>query len=190
MKLLVGLGNPGDKYRLNRHNVGFIVVDAIASHLNVNVSQSKFHGLYCSAEFMHKKIILLKPQTYMNLSGSSVQECAHFFKVELKDVIVFYDEIDLEGGRIKVKVGGSNNGHNGVKSLDSHLGLDYTRVRIGVDRPAFGDAADYVLSNFTQSELKKVLGTTQSIITNLKHLLDDELSEFMNKCAIDFKKEE
>lgn len=189
-KLLIGLGNPGDKYKLNRHNVGFMVIDSLAAHLNVSVNQNKFHGHYTQAEFMHKKIFLLKPQTYMNLSGSSVQECAHFFKIEPKDIIVFYDEIDLECGRIKVKVGGSHNGHNGVKSLDSHLGLDYTRVRFGVDRQEFGDAADYVLSNFSQPQLLKVEDVTRSIIANLKLLLDDKLSEFMNKCALDFKKEE
>ncbi|MFI4983971.1 MAG: aminoacyl-tRNA hydrolase [Rickettsiales bacterium] len=189
-KLLVGLGNPGDKYKLNRHNVGFMVIDAIAAHFGVTVSQSKFHAHYTAAEFMRKKVLLLKPQTYMNLSGEAVQECAHFFKIEPKDIIVFYDEIDLECGRIKVKVGGSHNGHNGVKSLDSHLGLNYTRVRFGVDRPEFGDAADYVLANFSQAQVMKVEEVTRSIVDHLKLLLDDKLSEFMNKCALDFKQEE
>jgi len=184
MKLIIGLGNPGDEYIKTRHNVGFMILDAIADKFNFSQYSQKFHGHYAQGEIHHKKAILLKPQTYMNLSGRSAQECAHFFKIPLQDVIVFHDELDLELGRLKVKVGGSNAGHNGLKSLDECIGNGYTRVRFGVDRPLSKNTSSHVLSNFAKSEEPVVLETINTIIDNIKYLIDGNYTDFMNRCAV------
>lgn len=153
MKLLVGLGNPGSEYAGNRHNVGFMAVDAIAERHGFGPWKKKFQGIAADGEIAGERIILLKPQTYMNESGRSVGEAARFLKIALADIVVLYDEIDLEPGKLKMKTGGGNAGHNGLRSITAHLGNDYTRVRIGVGHP--GDkslVANYVLSNFAKAE--------------------------------------
>jgi PTH1 family peptidyl-tRNA hydrolase len=184
MKLIIGLGNPGDEYVRTRHNAGFMVVDAIADKYNFGSFSQKFHGLYASGEIFHKKVILLKPQTYMNLSGRAAQECAHFFKIPLENIIVIHDELDLELGRIKIKTGGSNAGHNGLKSLDECIGADYTRLRFGIDRSANKNTSSYVLSNFAKAEEPKLLETVDVIVDNLRDLITGNYADFMNKSAI------
>lgn len=153
MKLLVGLGNPGSEYAGNRHNVGFMAVDAIAERFKFGPWKKKFQGQAADGEIAGERVLLLKPHTYMNESGRAVGEAARFLKIDLGDIVVLYDEIDLEPGKLKVKTGGGNAGHNGLRSISQHLGNDYQRVRIGVGHP--GDkarVADYVLSNFAKAE--------------------------------------
>jgi peptidyl-tRNA hydrolase, PTH1 family len=184
MKLIIGLGNPGDEYVRTRHNAGFMVVDAIADKYSFGSFSQKFHGLYTSGEIFDKKVILLKPQTYMNLSGRSAQECAHFFKIPLEDIIVIHDDLDLGLGRIKIKVGGSSAGHNGLKSLDECIGADYTRLRFGIDRSANKNNGSYVLSNFAKVEEPKLVETIDVIVDNLRDLIVGNYTDFMNKSAI------
>ncbi len=160
MWLVVGLGNPGPDYALTRHNVGFMAVDALAGP---EVFTSKFQGHVASRSIEGEKVLLLKPQTFMNLSGKSVQAAMAFYKIPLDHVIVLHDEIDLPLGKIRIKLGGGANGHNGLKDIDQMVGPDYWRIRLGVGRPE-GQAPvhDYVLGRFTadqMAEVEKILKT-------------------------------
>lgn len=153
MKLLVGLGNPGAKYARNRHNVGFMAVERIAAEHGAGPWRKKFQGLVAEAVIAGEKVLLLKPDTYMNESGRAVGEAARFLKVPIGDVVVLYDEIDLSPGKLKVKVGGGNAGHNGLRSISAHLDNDYVRVRIGVGHPGHKDlVANYVLNDFAKAD--------------------------------------
>ncbi|HNR76581.1 MAG TPA: aminoacyl-tRNA hydrolase [Parvularculaceae bacterium] len=153
MLLLVGLGNPGEKYKNHRHNVGFMAVDAIADAHRFGAARSKFQGELREGEIDGGKAIALKPQTYMNESGRAVGAAMRFFKLSPADVIVFHDELDLAAGKIKVKCGGGNAGHNGLRSIDEHIGNDFRRVRIGIGHP--GDKArvtGHVLGDFAKAD--------------------------------------
>jgi len=154
MWLFVGLGNPSDKYKNNRHNIGFMVMDAIAD----GSYKSKFQGLVSEMRLSGQKVMLLKPQTYMNESGQSVAKVAQFYKIEADKVVVFHDELDINAADVRVKQGGGNAGHNGLKSIQSHLGTaDFWRVRIGIGRPPHnGDVSNYVLDDFSKTEQKWV----------------------------------
>ncbi|MGD9806907.1 MAG: aminoacyl-tRNA hydrolase [Hyphomicrobiaceae bacterium] len=153
MKLFVGLGNPGGKYARNRHNVGFMAVERIAAEHGAGPWRKKFQGQVAEAVIAGEKVLLLKPDTYMNESGRAVGEAARFLKVPIGDVIVLYDEIDLAPGKLKVKVGGGNAGHNGLRSISAHLENDYIRVRIGVGHPGHKDlVAHYVLNDFAKAD--------------------------------------
>ena len=156
MWLLVGLGNPGDKYKNNRHNVGFMAIEKIARQENLPAFKTKFQGEVTQGRIDMQKVILLKPQTYMNDSGQSVRKCVDFYKIPVGNIIVFHDELDLAPARIKVKQGGGTGGHNGLKSIDAHLGnKDYWRVRLGIGHP--GDknrVSGYVLNDFSKEEQK------------------------------------
>lgn len=153
MKLFVGLGNPGEKYARNRHNVGFMALDRVAREHGAGPWRRKFQGQLAEATIAGEKVLLLKPDTYMNESGRAVGEAARFHKVELADIVVFYDEIDLAPGKLKAKLGGGNAGHNGLRSISAHLGNDYVRIRIGVGHPGQKDqVANYVLSDFAKAE--------------------------------------
>ena len=155
MHLVAGLGNPGSEYARNRHNIGFMVVDELSHRHRVEGFKSKFGGQFAQGEIAGRKAILLKPMQYMNVSGRVVQQVAAFFQVEAKDIVVVHDEIDLELGRMKLKVGGGHAGHNGIRSIIQDLGTpDFTRVRLGVGRPAGqkGNVANYVLGDFGKAE--------------------------------------
>ena len=153
MRLLVGLGNPGARYARNRHNVGFMSVDAIARRCGVSGFRSRFKGELAEAPIGGERVLLLKPQTYMNASGESVGDTARFFKIPPEDVIAIHDEIDLRPGKLRVKRGGGSAGHNGLRSIDALLGSDYWRVRIGVGHPGIKELVQpYVLQNFTEDE--------------------------------------
>lgn len=158
MYLIVGLGNPGEKYAGNRHNVGFMLIDLLAEYLGVDVRKAKFKGLYGEAVFEGQKLILLKPQTYMNSSGEAVRAFKEFYKIENENIIVISDDIDIDFGMVRVRKKGSAGGHNGLKSIINHIGgQDFPRIKIAVNKkPDYMDLADFVLSNFTTSE-KKVL---------------------------------
>lgn len=153
MKLFVGLGNPGDKYARNRHNVGFMAVDRIADRHGFSQWRRRFQGLVAEGSIGGERVLLLKPLTYMNESGRAVGEAARFLKLGLEDVVVFHDELDLAPGRVKVKTGGGNAGHNGLRSLSAHLGNEFIRIRIGIGHPGSKEAViPYVLHDFAKSD--------------------------------------
>lgn len=154
MFLVVGLGNPGADYALTRHNIGFIAVDALADHAHFT---SKFQGLVASRSIEGEKLMLLKPMTYMNNSGRAVQAAMAFYKIAPKDVIVLHDELDLPLGKIRIKLGGGANGHNGLKDIDQCIGPDYWRIRLGIGHPGMKEQVhSHVLSRFGADELREV----------------------------------
>ena len=153
MQLWVGLGNPGPQYAMNRHNVGFMALDVIADMHGFGAVQKKFQGWVQEGRLGTEKVILLKPATYMNESGRSVGEAMRFYKLDLSALTVFHDELDLAPFKVKVKTGGGAAGHNGLRSIDQHLGADFRRVRIGIGHPGHKDrVTGYVLGNYAKSE--------------------------------------
>jgi PTH1 family peptidyl-tRNA hydrolase len=153
MKLFVGLGNPGSDYARHRHNVGFVAVERIAEHHGLGPWKKRFHGLACDGVIAGRKVALLKPQTYMNDSGRSVGEAMRYLKIAPEDVIVFHDELDLAPSKIKVKRGGGNAGHNGLRSISAHIGNEYERVRIGIGHPGSKELVHgYVLHDFAKAD--------------------------------------
>ena len=181
MRLLVGLGNPGKEYAQTRHNMGFMAVDEIVCRFSFTPWKKAFKGQTCSGEINGEKVILLKPETYMNLSGESVQEATHFYKLSPADVIVFHDELDLPVGKIKVKIGGSPAGHNGLKSIDNHIGQDYMRVRIGINKDTQIPTADYVLGKPSKEDFKILKQEFALIADNIQFLIKTDISGFLNK---------
>ena len=153
MYLVVGLGNPGPQYAGNRHNAGFMVIERLRERWEAPPLREKFSARFCKAEFRGEDVVLLQPQTYMNLSGESVQKAMRFFKVPLERVIVIYDELDLDFETLRIKVGGGTAGHNGLKSIVQHGGSnDFVRVRFGIGRPKHGEAHGHVLGDFGADE--------------------------------------
>jgi PTH1 family peptidyl-tRNA hydrolase len=184
MLLLVGLGNPGTQYADNRHNVGFKIVDAIQQSYKFPDFTHKFQGFVSTGQIGDQKVILLKPMTYMNLSGQSVGECMRFYKIPVDQVYVFHDEIDLALGKIKVKQGGGSAGHNGLKSLDQHLGKDYWRVRFGVDRPPESHmVSTYVLQNFYNQEKPEAEDLIHVLVGEVPKLITGDHQGFMSEIA-------
>jgi peptidyl-tRNA hydrolase, PTH1 family len=153
MKLLVGLGNPGAKYQNNRHNIGFMAVDRIAADHGFGPWKKGFQGMVAEGRMGDARVLLLKPETFMNLSGQSVQAALAFHKIALADVIVFHDELDLAPGKMRLKQGGGHAGHNGLRSIHGHLGEGYARVRLGIGHPGHKDlVAHYVLHDFAKAD--------------------------------------
>ena len=153
MLLFVGLGNPGREHAGQRHNIGFMALDAIARRHRAPHPRARFQGLVTEATIGSEKVVLLKPQTYMNESGRSVREAAAFYKLALADIVVFHDELDLQPGQVRVKTGGGNAGHNGLRSITQHVGNDYRRVRLGIGHPGMKERVlGYVLGNFDKDE--------------------------------------
>ncbi len=179
--LIVGLGNPGGKYEKTRHNAGFMLIDALMSRFKGSGYVDKFHAQYSKIEINNKRIILLKPQTYMNLSGNSVLQAIMFYKMKPTHIWVAHDDVDLECARIKIKTGGGNGGHNGLKSIDGMIGRNYHRIRIGVGRPQFGELGDYVLQNFLNLEMEKIEKIIDTVVENIELLLFDKADKFLNK---------
>ena len=168
MKLIIGLGNPGSEYLNNRHNLGFMALDSLSEHYQFEAWKSKLDGLFSTKFFGSEKIILVKPQTFMNLSGICVAKFKQFFKINEKNIFVIYDDIDLNFGDRKLKLGGGDAGHKGVRSISQHLGTkDFNRIRMGIGRPSTKEeVSSFVLSNFskTESDSAKIL---------IKNLCDD-----------------
>lgn len=158
MKMIVGLGNPGKKYERTRHNVGFLAVDEIARKLDAPAMQSKFNGMFTMVHRPEGKVMLVKPLTYMNLSGECVRPLMDYYDIDPEDIIVLYDDLDFAPGEMKLRQKGSAGGHNGMKSLITHLGTqDFKRIRLGVGRPTNGmKITDYVLGNFSKDELPEI----------------------------------
>jgi PTH1 family peptidyl-tRNA hydrolase len=185
MQLFVGLGNPGDKYARNRHNIGFMAVDTIALRHNFPPFRQKFSGLVSEGTIDGERVLLLKPQTFMNASGDSVGATAKFYKLGATDVTVFYDEIDLVPGKARVKRGGGSGGHNGIRSIDPQIGADYRRVRLGVGHPGHKDAVmPHVLGDFSKADLEWLLPELDAVADNAGLLLKGDDNTFMNKLAL------
>lgn len=185
MKLFVGLGNPGDKYTNNRHNIGFMALDRIADAHGFSPWRKKFQGLICEGAIGGARVVLLKPQTYMNESGRSGGEAMRFLKIDPDSVYVFHDEIDLVPGKIKVKTGGGNAGHNGLRSLTAHIGNDYRRVRLGVGHPGSKDAvAHYVLNDFAKSEQSWLNELLDAVAAASGHLAKGDDARFLSDVAL------
>ncbi|MGQ0456876.1 MAG: aminoacyl-tRNA hydrolase [Hyphomicrobium sp.] len=184
MKLFVGLGNPGDKYRGNRHNIGFMAVERIAERHGFAPWRKKFSGLVTEGAIGGARVTLLKPETYMNDSGRSVGDAQRFLKMNLDDVIVFHDELDLAPGRIKVKTGGGVAGHNGLRSISQHVENDYQRVRIGIGHPGSKDAVSpFVLNDFAKSERAWVNALLDAIADAAPHLAHGDAARFLTEIA-------
>lgn len=185
MILLVGLGNPGTQYAGNRHNIGFHTVDEIHSRHGFSPWRDRFQGEVASGMIDDEKVTLLKPSTYMNESGRSVGEAARFFKIPVEDITVFYDELDLAPGKVRVKTGGGAGGHNGIRSMDAHLGKDYQRVRIGIGHPGHKDLVSrYVLSDFAKADAEWLEPLLSGLANSVPTLLGDGPSNFLNKLAL------
>jgi PTH1 family peptidyl-tRNA hydrolase len=182
MFLLVGLGNPGSEYAETRHNVGFMAVDEIVRRYSLNHFKDKFKGQIATGDIANNKVALLKPETYMNLSGESVLGACSFYKIKPDKIIVFHDDMDLPAGKVKVKIGGGSGGHNGIKSIDANIGVNYMRVRIGVGRPDNkSQVVNWVLTSFAEDDRKKIDNTLSQIAKNLPLLLEGNEQTFMNK---------
>ena len=183
MLLFVGLGNPGEKYVANRHNIGFMAVEAIAKRHGLPPWRRRFQGVATEGTLGRAKVLLLLPGTYMNESGNAVAEAMHFYKLpKLSDVVVFQDELELPPGKVRVKVGGGIAGHNGLRSISAHIGNDYRRVRIGIGHPGAKDKVhSYVLSDFAKSERGWVEALTDIIADNAEYLARGEDASFQNK---------
>ncbi len=157
MKLIIGLGNPGREYEKTRHNIGFVIVDEVAKHFGINKYDSKFKGHYCKFNIAGETVIILKPQTYMNLSGESVREVMDFYKIDVEDILVVYDDLDLELGKIRFKAKSSSGGHNGIKSIENHLGTNnFKRLKFGIDRDIKVPVVKYVIGKFKKEEVEVI----------------------------------
>jgi PTH1 family peptidyl-tRNA hydrolase len=184
MWLVAGLGNPGAKYERNRHNMGFLACDALAEKYQASAWARKFSGEICEARGAGK-VYFLKPQTFMNLSGESVAAAARFYKIPPEQVIVLYDELDLIPGKLRVRQGGGSGGHNGIKSIDSHLGNAYWRVRIGIGHPGHKDrVSGYVLSDFSKDDWDIQQAMLNAITQHFPLMLANDPAGFMNKVAL------
>jgi len=185
MQLFVGLGNPGEKYAQNRHNVGFMLLDRIAQDHDFSPWRAKFDGQISEGQLGREKIVLLKPETFMNNSGQSVGKVLRFFKLDSTDVTVFQDEIDLERGKCRVKNGGGHAGHNGLRSIHQHIGPHYSRVRIGVGHPgAKGRVAKFLLHDFAKADQLWLADLIKGVSDGVPHLAADDASRFMNTVAL------
>ena len=188
MLLFAGLGNPGAEHRRNRHNVGFMAADAIHYTHRFSPWRKRFHGQTAEGEIAGEKILLLKPETYMNESGRAVGAAMRFFKKEPQDVTVFYDELDLAPFKVKVKVGGGTAGHNGIRSIDSHIGNDFRRVRIGIGHPGHKDRVTrYVLGNYAKAETDRLSDLLAAIAAEADWLAKGDDARFMSDVALRMK---
>ena len=182
MLLLVGLGNPSPDNEHNRHNIGFKVIDAINKKFSLSKQKPKFKGLLTTGIIEDKKVYAIKPLTFMNNSGQAIRELIEYFKIDLKDVFVFHDDLDIEFGKIKAKFAGSSAGHNGIESIDKFIGKDYSRIRIGIGRPDSKDeVADHVLKNFNDEEKEQMIHTIKKITSSISILIDKKLELFSSK---------
>jgi peptidyl-tRNA hydrolase, PTH1 family len=185
LKLWVGLGNPGAKYAGIRHNIGFMAVDRIAADHGFGPWRKAHHGLVSEGRLGDEKVVLLKPETFMNLSGQSVQAAVAFWKLPLADLTVFHDELDLGPGKLRLKQGGGHAGHNGLRSIHGHLGDDYARVRLGIGHPGHKDAvAAYVLHDFAKSDADWLEDLLRGISDGALALAAGEAQRFMNAVAL------
>lgn len=181
MFLIVGLGNPGKEYEDTRHNIGFKVIDNIAKEYNIEINRQKFKGVYGEGFINNKKVMLLKPTTYMNLSGESVREVVDFYNLENSEVIVIYDDISLEVGKLRIRDKGSAGGHNGIKSIIAHLGSDiFPRIKVGIGQPN-GDLVKYVLGKFTKEEMTILSESIDASTKATEEIIKSNVKTAMNQ---------
>jgi peptidyl-tRNA hydrolase, PTH1 family len=185
MLLIAGLGNPGPQYARNRHNVGFMAADAIARRHSFSGFSKKFRGEIAEGTLAGDKVLLLKPMTFMNLSGDSVGEAMRFYKLSPADIIVIHDELDLAPGKLRLKIGGGNGGHNGLKSIDAHCGKDYKRLRIGIGHPGHKDRVNsHVLGDFAKSDQEWLEPLLDAIADHAELMARGDDAGFLNKIAL------
>jgi len=192
MILVVGLGNPGKQYSATKHNVGFLVVDELGKRVGIDIKKKKFQSFYGEGFLEGNKILLLKPQTYMNRSGEAVSSASDFYKIPTENIIVVHDEMDISLGRIMIKPGGGSGGNNGVKSITSYLGSkDFVRVRIGIGKPKTkSDGANHVLSGFSKSESAMVEDSILTAADAVLEIMNNGLQSAMNKYNIKSKNQD
>jgi len=182
MLLFVGLGNPSPNNTNNRHNVGFLAIDAINTKFKLSKQKPKFKGLLTTGLINDQKVYAIKPLTFMNSSGICIKELLEYFKIESKDVFVFHDDMDIDIGKVKVKFGGGNAGHNGIESIDKNIGKQYSRIRIGIGRPKNDSTgAEHVLDNFSKDEKQCIEEMTTNITESLPILIKKDLDLFSSK---------
>jgi len=188
MLLIAGLGNPGVKYANHRHNVGFMAADAIARRHSFSPWSKKFQSLLAEGRLGGDKVVLLKPQTFMNLSGQAVGEALRFYKLPVQNLIVLYDELDLAPGKVRVKTGGGAGGHNGIRSIDAHCGPDYRRVRIGIGHPGVKElVTNHVLGDFAKADQAWLEPLLDAVADNADLLAEGDDNGFMNKVSLAVK---
>ena len=187
MLLLVGLGNPNPDNSNNRHNVGFSVIDAINEKFKLSKQKPKFKGLLTTGKINEQKVFAIKPLTFMNNSGVCIKELVEYFKIDVKNVFVFHDDMDIDIGKVKTKVGGGNAGHNGLKSIDGVIGKNYKRIRIGIDRPKNNKSINkFVLENFDKNEEKEIKFSLNRITSFIQYFFSskvNDISILMNKLS-------
>ncbi len=176
MKLVVGLGNPGNEYASTRHNVGFMAIDEVAKGYNVDFKLDKsMKGMIAQVNNMGKKAILLKPMTYMNLSGEAVSAVARYYSIDIEDIIVINDDLDLPCGKVRFRLNGSAGGHNGLKSINNHLkSQDYKRIKIGIDKSPIIPVVDYVLGKFTEGERVDINHAIEKVVKSINSFINEE----------------
>ena len=181
MFLIVGLGNPGIQYENTRHNIGFKVIDNISKEYNIEINRQKFKGVYGEGFINGEKVILLKPTTYMNLSGESIREVVDFYKLTCEDIVVIYDDISLDVGRLRIREKGGAGGHNAIKSIIAHLGTDvFTRIKVGVGQPDV-DLVNYVLGKFTDEEMEVLSESIDASTKAVSEIIKNDVNTAMNK---------
>jgi len=188
MVLLVGLGNPGPQHAKNRHNIGFMAIEAAVSRYGFGPWRGRFHGQVSEGQLNGRRAFALKPETYMNESGRAVAAATRYYRLEPEDVIVLYDEIDLDAGKVRCKQGGGNAGHNGLRSIDSHIGRNYVRVRLGVGHPGEPErVSGHVLGNFSRADMPWVEDMIDAVVDALPVLALGDIAGFTNDLALGLK---
>jgi peptidyl-tRNA hydrolase, PTH1 family len=189
MHLIVGLGNPGAKYARNRHNIGFMAVDDIARRWKAKPWRAKFQSEIAEADVSGCRVLLMKPQTFMNESGRAVGAAINFLKIPLANVVVLHDELDLAPAKLRVKMGGGNAGHNGLRSISAHCGNDYMRLRLGIGHPGHKDAVHaYVLNDFAKAEEDWVTDMCRAVADSMPRLLEGDAERLQSDVAMELQK--
>ena len=182
MKLIVGLGNPGKQYEKTRHNVGFLVIDKFIEENNIGNEKNKFNGIYYETIINNEKVIFLKPQQYMNLSGEVIKRFVDFYKININDILIISDDLDMDCGKIRLRLTGSSGGHNGLKNIEQHLNTkDYKRLKIGISNNKDFDTKDYVLGKFSKEEIDKIDNSIATSIKIINEFLILDFDKLMNK---------
>ncbi len=182
MLLFAGLGNPDPKHANNRHNVGFKLIDCLNKNFGLSKQKPKFKGLLTNGQVQDQKVIVVKPLTFMNNSGMCIREITDYHRIKTNNIFVFHDDMDIEIGKIKAKIGGSSGGHNGIKSIDDSIGPDYNRIRIGIGHPGDKELVDkHVLNDFTEEEKTIIDQVIKKIFKNINFLIEKKLDEFTIK---------
>ena len=185
MFLVVGLGNPGSEYKNNRHNIGFMAADELFRRYNFSAWRKKFQGEVAEGEIDGNKVLLLKPQTYMNNLGEAVQAAMAFYKIPVQNIVVIHDEMDCPVGKLKSKIGGGAGGHNGIKSIDSHCSPDYTRIRVGVGRPLYGEqVVNWIISDLPKEDREKINALLEDAAEVFPAVLTGGAANFTSRLAV------